>query len=491
MVLTKMKQIAETYIGSEVKDAVVTVPAYFNYSQRQATMDAAEIARLNILRIINEPTAAAIAYELDNHHSSLKEKKKRNVLIFDLGGGTFDVSILTIKKGNIEVQATAGDSHLGGEDFDNRMVNHFINEFKKKHNRDISENPKSIRRLRTACERAKRILSTAFETVVDIDCLFEGIDFSATITRPKFEDLNKDLFVKCMEIVGKCVTDANINKEAVDDVVLVGGSSRIPKVQRMLQDLLNKKELCRNINPDEAVAYGATIQAAMLSGQGNEKFQNLVLSEITPLSLGVETKGEVMNVVIPRNTIIPARVTKPFSCSIDNSSSVLVKVFEGERARTSDNYFLGKLVLAGVQIAPRGVPKLNVIFDVPANGILRVSVEDSFTGTEKRITIKSGRLCRNEIDTMIAEANKLKAEDDNHLKKNAAMQAFLEFLYQMRDDVNKSRKKKNVEEAMKKAFEWLDEKDELAEVHEYEDKKKQLMRIWKPSDALWLLRELT
>ncbi|CAI9103597.1 OLC1v1002112C1 [Oldenlandia corymbosa var. corymbosa] len=473
-------RIAETYIGSEVKDAVVTVPAYFNYSQRQATLDAGKIAGVNILRIINEPTAAAIAYGLDNRSSIMG---KRNVLIFDLGGGTFDVSVLTIKSGNIEVKATGGDTHLGGEDFDNRMVNQFINEFQRKHNKDISGNPKSLRRLRTACERAKRILSSSAETLIDIDCLFEGIDFSALITRSKFEELNKDLFVKCIETVEKCLVDAQMNKNAIDDVVMVGGSSRIPKVQQILKDLLNGKELCRNINPDEAVAYGATIQAAILSGRGNENIENLVLAEVTPLSLGVETKGEVMNSLIPRNTVIPTRVTKPFTCSSDNSSSVLVKVFEGERARTSDNNLLGELVLTGIQIAPRGIPKLEVIFDLQANGILSVSARDEITGSKKDIIIKSGRLSRNEIDMMIIEANKFKAEDEKHRKKNAAKLALLNYLYQMRDGIKNNVEKRDAEEAMKKAFEWLDEKEELAEVHEYEEKKKALMRIWKPNVA--------
>ncbi|CAI9092423.1 OLC1v1027652C1 [Oldenlandia corymbosa var. corymbosa] len=481
MVLTQMKHIAETYIGSEVKDAVVTVPAYFDHSQRQATIDAGEIAGINVLRIINEPTAAAIAYGLDNSSSITG---KRNVLIFDLGGGTFDISILAIKIGNIEVKATAGDTHLGGEDFDNRMVDHFIKEFKRKHGKDISGNPKSMRRLRTACERAKRILSSSAETRIDIDSLFEGIDFSATITRPKFEELNSDLFSRCMETVEKCLADAKMTKYSVDDVVMVGGSSRIPKVQQMLQEMLNGKELCRNINPDEAVAYGAAVQAAILSGQGNEKVQDLVLVEVTPLSLGIETTGQVMDVLIPRNTTIPTKRVGNFTTRKDNQTSVLFEVFEGERAISRDNKLLGKFTLTGVQNAPRGVPKLEVTFDLQANGLLNVSARDKITGHQKSIIISSGRLSRDEIDMMIKEANKFKMEDEKHRKKNAARYSFENYIFQMRDHLNfnlmSSSERKKAEEAMKKAFQWLDAREELAEVYEYDEKKKELMRIWKP-----------
>ncbi|CAI9096897.1 OLC1v1033144C1 [Oldenlandia corymbosa var. corymbosa] len=316
------------------------------------------------------------------------------------------------------------------------MVNHFSHEFKRKHNKDISRNPKSLRSLRTACERAKRILSSSSETMIKVDCLFEGIDFSSSLTRPKFEDLNKDLFIKCIETVERCLVDSQINKNAIDDVVMVVGSSRIPKVQRTLRELLNGKELCRDINPDEAVAYGAAIQAAILNGQGkkNNKIKDLVLTEVTPLSLGFETVGEVMNVAISRNSAIPTKATRSITTTTDNGSSLRVRLFEGERARSTDNNLLGEIVLNGIQIAPRGVPQLEITFDLQANGILQVSQRDKVTGSKVNTIIKSGRLSKNEIDGMIIEANKFKAEDEDHRKKHIAYMAFLEVLYQMRDD---------------------------------------------------------
>jgi L1 cell adhesion molecule like protein len=484
MVLIKMRETAESYLGGTVNNAVITVPAYFNDSQRQATKDSGLIAGLNVLRIINEPTAAAIAYGLDK-----KTVGERNVLIFDLGGGTFDVSLLTIEEGIFEVKATAGDTHLGGEDFDNRLVNHFVQEFKRKHKKDLTSNARALRRLRTACERAKRTLSSSAQTSIEIDSLYEGIDFYTSITRARFEELCQDLFRSTMEPVERVLRDSKIDKASVHEIVLVGGSTRIPKVQKLVSDFFNGKEPNKSINPDEAVAYGAAVQAAILSGDTSSKTQEILLLDVAPLSLGIETAGGVMTALIKRNTTIPTKRSEVFSTFSDNQPGVLIQVYEGERARTKDNNLLGKFELTGIPPAPRGVPQIEVTFDIDANGIMNVSAVEKGTGKSNKITITNdkGRLSKEDIERMLSEAEKYKEEDEREAARISAKNSLESYAYSLRntladekvDEKLDASDKEKLKKAIDETVDWLDN-NTTATKEEYEDHQKELESVANP-----------
>jgi len=484
MILMKMKSIAENFLGREVKNAVITVPAYFNDSQRQSTKDAGMIAGLNVLRIINEPTAAAIAYGLD-------KDKERNILVFDLGGGTFDVSLLTIDGGVFEVVATNGDTHLGGEDFDNRVLDYLVKKIKKTHNKDVTKDKGAIQKLKTEIEKAKRVLSSSHQATLEIDELVEGLDFKDTLTRAKFEELNMDLFKKTMDPVEKVMTDSGMKKSEIHEVVLVGGSTRIPKIQQLIKDYFNGKEPNKGINPDEAVAYGASVQGGILGGETNEQTKDLILIDVNPLTLGIETVGGVMTKIIPKETVIPAKKSQVFTTYQDNQTTVTIHIYEGERPLVKDNHSLGKFDLTGIPPAPRGQPQIEVTFDVDENSILTVSAVEKATGKSEKIVVTndSGRLSKEEIEKMLREAKQYEEQDKKVKEKIDAKNSLENYIYSMKNTVEDKEKgiadklseseKESITTSVKEHQDWLNANPE-AEKEDYETHLKDLQKVCDP-----------